>query len=95
MMGVRTKNRILSIVLSIVLVAVTSNAAVVSDNDGSAFITKAEFDSLKNGFQNQINGFNSMIDSKIDNAIASYLEGVKNETEVTISSLIGKDGVYG
>ena len=53
-----------------------SFTAVVSDNDGSAFITKAEFDSLKNDFQSQIDQYNSAIDSKIDNAIASYLAGI-------------------
>lgn len=53
-----------------------SMAAVVSDNDGSAFITKAEFDSLKNTFQSQINSYNSQISTKIDDAIASYLSGV-------------------
>ena len=50
---------------------------MVSDNDGSAFITKAEFDSLKNNFQSQIDQYNTSIDSKIDGAIASYLAGVK------------------
>ena len=54
-------------------------AAVVSDNDGSAFITKAEFDSLKNNFQSQLDSYNNGIDSKIDNAIASYLSGIKME----------------
>ena len=59
-------------------------AAVVSDNDGSAFITKAEFDSLKNSFQNQIDSYNIRIDSKIDNAIASYLSGVTVEKKCKI-----------
>ena len=40
--------------LLVVLMSINSIGAVVSDNDGSAFITKAEFDSLKNDFQNQI-----------------------------------------
>lgn len=52
-------------------------AAVVSDNDGSAFITKSEFDSLKNDFQVKLNQYNANIDSKIDNAIASYLAGIE------------------
>lgn len=51
-------------------------AVVVSDNDGSAFVTKAEYDSLKNNFQSQIDSFNSSIDSKIDTAISSYLAGI-------------------
>ena len=61
----------------VVLMSIDGFAAVVSDNDGSAFITKAEFDSLKNDFQSQLNGYNTSIDTKIDSAIASYLAGVK------------------
>ena len=53
------------------LFSIESIAAVVSDNDGSAFITKAEFDSLKNNFQSQIDQYNTSMDSKIDNAIAN------------------------
>ena len=50
---------------------------------GSDFITKAEFDSLKNNFQSQIDQYNSSIDSKIDGAIATYLAGVKLATVTT------------
>ena len=64
------------------------NAAVVADNDGSAFITKAEFDSLKNNFQSQIDSYNTAIDSKIDNAIASYLSGLKTEVEVRFDGFV-------
>ena len=60
----------------VVLMSINSFGAVVSDNDGSAFITKAEFDSLKNDFQSQIDQYNTSIDSKIDGAIASYLAGI-------------------
>ena len=60
----------------VVLMSIESIGAVVSDNDGSAFITKAEFDSLKNNFQSQIDQYNTSIDSKIDGAIASYLAGI-------------------
>ena len=66
----------------IVLILCANNfAAAVSDNDGSAFITKSEFDSLKNDFQSQIDQYNISIDNKIDNAIASYLAGVTVTTE--------------
>ena len=58
-----------------------SLAAIVSDNDGSAFITKAEFDSLKNNFQSVLDSYNSQIDSKIDSAIAGYLAGIKTSKE--------------
>ena len=63
------------------LLSINSFAAVVSDNDGSAFITKAEFDSLKNDFQSQLDGYNTSIDAKIDNAIASYLAGISISKE--------------
>ena len=75
--------------LFIVLVfCIESLAAVVSDNDGSAFITKAEFDSLKNNFQSQIDQYNTSIDSKIDGAIASYLAGIKVEKETILANLV-------
>ena len=74
----------------VLLLSIESFAAVVSDNDGSAFITKAEFDSLKNNFQSQIDQFNSSIDSKIDGAIASYLAGV-NINKAEIKATIFKD----
>ena len=61
----------------VVLMSINTFAAVVGDNDGAAFITKAEFDSLKNDFQSQLDRYNSSIDNKIDGAIASYLAGIK------------------
>ena len=51
-------------------------AAVVSDNDGSAFITKSEFEALRKDFASQINDYNSSIDKKIDGAIESYLKAI-------------------
>ena len=72
-------------VLLIVALSCNSFAAAVSDNDGSAFITKAEFDSLKNDFQSQIDNYNVNIDNKIDEAIASYLSGLKISKEERIN----------
>lgn len=46
---------------------------------------KAEFDSLKNNFQSQINQYNASIDSKIDVAIASYLSGIKISTKIDLT----------
>ena len=40
-----------------ILLSFNTFAAVVSDNDGSAFITKAEYDSLKNNFQSQLDSY--------------------------------------
>ena len=65
---------------------------MVGDNDGSAFITKAEFDSLKNNFQSQIDAYNVAIDSKIDNAISSYLAGIKVEKKSKKSFFDGLGG---
>ena len=65
----------------VVLLSIETFAAVVSDNDGSAFITKAEFDSLKNNFQSQLDAYNTSIDNKIDTAIASYLAGITVDME--------------
>ena len=47
----------------------------MSDNDGAAFVTKAEFEALKKNFASQIEQYNISIDSKIDGAIANYLAG--------------------
>lgn len=63
-------------------------AAIVSDNDGSAFITKAEFDSLKNSFQSQIDQYNTSIDAKIDEAISNYLTGLVITTKYDLHSNI-------
>lgn len=75
--------KLLSVML-ICLLCVDSFASVVSDNDGSAFITKSEFDSLKNNFQAQIDQYNVNVDNKIDTAIASYLSGIKIDTVNTL-----------
>ncbi|MBO6118842.1 MAG: hypothetical protein J6P02_00010 [Lachnospiraceae bacterium] len=82
----RIVKRLLALFL-VVLMSIESFGAVVGDNDGSAFITKAEFDSLKNNFQSQIDQYNTSIDSKIDGSIAAYLAGitvaVKSVTNLT------------
>ena len=52
-------------------------SAVVSDNDGSAFVTKSEFEALKKDFANQIENYNNSIDYKIVGSIAAYLAGIK------------------
>ena len=88
MTGKRLKivKKVLCLVFAFLL-STESFAAAVSDNDGSAFITKAEFDSLKNNFQSQIDQYNTSIDAKIDAAIASYLSGIKVET---VAQLVNK-----
>ena len=63
------------------LFSINSFAAIVSDNDGSAFVTKAEFEELKNNFSAQINNYNNSIDNKIDGAVAYYLAGITKKNE--------------
>lgn len=85
------------IIASLLLVSLSGNifAAAVSDNDGSAFISKSEFDSLKANFQAQIDNYNTSIDGKIDAAIASYLAGIKISAQ-SIKPIIFQDAAqYG
>ena len=77
----------LLIIICIFLIDTTIYSAAVSDNDGAAFITKGEFDTLKTNFQSQIDGYNVSIDSKIDAAIATYLAGMKKEQSGTYANL--------
>ena len=81
----RTKKIIQISLLLVVIVCVVTNsfAAIVSDNDGAAFVTKFEFENLKSNFQTEVDNYNSSLDSKIDGKIASYLEGLKIPQPVT------------
>ncbi len=72
----------------VLLFSIESFAAVVGDNDGAAFITKAEFDSMKNDFQSQLDRYNSSLDNKIDGAIASYLNGLKITKNITLENIV-------
>ena len=67
------------------LFSIESFGAVISDNDGAAFVTKAEFDALKEDFSNQIRNYNESIDNKVDGAIAAYLAGLKISKKETVS----------
>ena len=82
-----------AVLFLIVLMSINSFAGIVNDNDGSAFVTKAELEELKKGFANQITNYNTSIDSKIDGAIASYLEGVRLSEKVpyTVEHQTGSD----
>ena len=68
------------------LLSINSFAAIISDNDGAAFVTKAEFEALKRDFADQIDNYNTSIDSKIDGAIASYLAGIKLQKKETVAT---------
>ena len=60
----------------VVLMSINGFAAIVSDNDGQSFVTKKEFEDLKNNFNEQIDRYNNSLDNKIDGAIANYLSGI-------------------
>lgn len=78
----------ISLIMAVAVASVEIYATVVSDNDGSAFISKAEFDSLKNDFQSQLNQYNTAIDSKIDSSIASYLAGIQIAAQERLTNYI-------
>lgn len=77
----------LCLVFALIL-SINSFAAIVSDNDGSAFITKAEFEALKADFNEQVANYNKSIDSKIDGAIAAYLAGLRLSTTIALDNYI-------
>ena len=88
----RKKSGIIKRALSLLLIfllSINSFAAIVSDNDGSAFVTKQEFEALKASFNKQIDEYNASIDGKIDGAIASYLAGLRLSNTET-----GKNYIY-
>ena len=74
----------------VLLLSIESFAAIVSDNDGSAFVTKAEFEGMKSNFAEQVDDYNTSIDEKIDGAIASYLQGITLD-KVQSESIIMSD----
>ena len=65
--------KIIKLIMSMLLVISLNQyifAAIVSDNDGSAFVTKSEFESLKEQFAKQINDISNAQD--ITNLFPQY-----------------------
>ncbi len=77
----------------VLFLSIDSFAAVVSDNDGSAFVTKGEFEALKLNFATQVANYNESIDNKIDGAIASYLSGLRLSTTNKIKTGFDVQGI--
>lgn len=79
-------------VLAFFLVALMNinTYAAVGGNDGSAFVTKAEFDALVNTFNEQMDTYEDSIVTKIDGAIANYLAGISRYQVITQTSIINK-----
>ena len=84
-----------TIFIFIIMFSIPVHSAIVSDNDGSAFVTKGEFEALKKDFANQVVQYNESIDSKIDGAIASYLAGINVQKKVELTNLYEKYNLVG
>ena len=76
------------VMLLVFLLGIDCFAAIISDNDGAAFVTKEEFEALKDEFANQIDNYNDSIDKKIDGAIAAYLDGISVAQAVLVEPKI-------
>ena len=71
------------IALFIVIILNVNSYAAVGSNDGSAFVTKAEFDAIVNTFNEQMDNYEKNVVSKVDGAIANYLSGLTQESTTT------------
>ena len=72
---------------------ISTMGAIVNDNDGAAFITKAEFESLKNEFQVEIDQYNKSLDNKINGIIANYWDGLIIKKTVKIDPYVSNYSV--
>ena len=73
--------------LFIVVLLNINTYAAIGGNDGSAFVTKAEFDALINTFNEQMDSYQSGLNAKIDGAIANYLAGLSSVSR-TVGNII-------
>ena len=76
--------------LFIVALLNINSYAAVSGNDGSAFVTKAEFDALVNTFNEQMDDYEDTLVTKVDGAIANYLNSLSNEVTINLTPLINR-----
>lgn len=74
----------------VVILTINSFAAVVSGDDGGAFLTKQSFEEMKAEFEDKIDNYNISLDNKIDGAIAAYLAGLPLNKDTTKQNL----GIY-
>ena len=76
----------------VIIFSVNSFAAIVADNDGSAFVTKAEFEALKDDFAKQVQSYEDSIVGKIDGAIAAYLAGIRTGRKSALDNIYNQFG---
>ena len=83
-------------VLAFFLVALMNinSYAAIGANDGSAFVTKAEFDALVNTFNEQMDSYENSVVSKIDGAIANYLAGLSSTATYPQNLLVNNLSKY-
>ena len=76
------------VAMFVILLICTNSYATSASFDGNAFVTKAEFDSLVANFNEQMNVYQTGVNAKIDNAVASYIGGLSTETYIDQDMLI-------
>ena len=74
--------------LYVVVMLNINTYAAVGANDGSAFVTKSEFDALVNTFNAQMDVYENGIIGKIDGAVANYLNSLSNSKTLTLTNYI-------
>ena len=72
-------------VFAIVLMSINTFATTAS-NDGSSFVTKAEFDNLMIGFNDRMNEYQAALNSKIDQAVSGYIAGMSAQAVLTLDN---------
>lgn len=74
--------------LLVIIMSININTyAAIGGNDGSAFITKSEFDAVINTFNEQMDNYEKSLVSKIDGAIANYLTALSDEVTIMLDDL--------
>ena len=72
-------------VFAIVLMSINTFATTAS-NDGSSFVTKAEFDKLMNGFNDRMNEYQAALNAKIDQAVSGYIAGMSAQAVLQLDN---------
>ena len=80
------------IAIFMLLLLCINTYANTSSYDGTSFVTKSEFDSLVGLFNEQLNVYQSGLNTKIDDAIASYIGGLSQESFIAQTMLINSVG---
>ena len=72
-------------VFAIVLMSINTFATTAS-NDGSSFVTKAEFDNLMIGFNDRMNEYQAALNAKIDQAVSGYIAGMSAQAVLQLDN---------